>query len=242
MTHTVIWPATAPELSHDRDVESLLDRELYSETEAARLLRLAPSTLHWWLEGGERRGRSYRPVLRVEPTGSRSISWAEFIEAGLLRQYRRVHQVPLPELRKMIDILRDEWGAHPLVHQQPYVGAGRRLLVDAQEEAGLRPAYKLIAPVDGQLVLLPPAESFVEKVEWDRDLPVRWRPHTDLRSPVRIDPEIRFGRPAVGGISTEVIWEHVESDESFDEVAEEFELSADEVRWAYAYEISARAA
>jgi uncharacterized protein (DUF433 family) len=234
--------ASVTALSHHRDVESLLDRELYSEAEAARLLRLAPSTLDWWLEGGERRGRSYRPVLRIEPTGSRSVSWAEFIEAGLLRQYRRVHQVPLPELRKMIDILRERWGAHPLVHEQPYVGPGRRLLVDAQEEAGVRPAYKLVAVVGGQLVLLPPAESFVEKVEWDHDLPVRWRPHADPRSPVRIDPEVRFGRPAVRGISTEVIWEHVESDESFDEVADEFELTPDEVRWAYAYEISARAA
>ena len=74
------------------------------------------------------------------------------------------------------------------------------------------------------------------------DLPVRWRPHADPSSPVRIDPEIRFGRPAVRGISTEVVWEHVESDESLGEVADEFELTPDEVRWAYAYEISARAA
>lgn len=234
--------ATVAAMSHDRHMETVLDRDLYSETEAARLLALAPSTLHWWLEGGERRGRSYRPVLRVEPTGSRSVSWAEFIEAGLLRQYRRVHQVPLPELRKMIDILREQWGAHPLVHQQPYIGPGRRLLVEAQEEAGVRADYQLVAPVGGQLVLLPPAEAFVEKVEWDQDLPVRWRPHADPKSPVRIDPEVRFGRPAVRGISTEVVWEHVETDESFDEVADEFELTADEVRWAYAYEVSARAA
>lgn len=242
MTQHALSPTMPAQLSHDHDMESLLDRELYSEAGAARLLRLAPSTLHWWLEGGERRGRSYRPVLRVEPTGSRSVSWAEFIEAGLLRQYRQLHQVPLPELRKMIDILRERWGAHPLVHQQPYVGPGRRLLVDAQDKAGVRPAYKLVAVVSGQLVLLPPAESFVEKVEWDHDLPVRWRPHADPKSPVRIDPEVRFGRPAVLGISTEVIWEHVEADESFGEVADQFDLTPDEVRWAYAYEISARAA
>ena len=90
--------STAATIGHDRSMEDILDRELYTETEAARLLRLAPSTLHWWLEGGERRGRAYRPVLRVEPTGSRLISWAEFVEAGLLRQDRRVHQVPLPQL------------------------------------------------------------------------------------------------------------------------------------------------
>ncbi len=233
---------TARAIGHDQRVESVLDQELYSEAEAARLLRLAPSTLHWWLEGGERRGRTYRPVLRVEPTGCHAVSWAEFIEAGLLRQYRRVHQVPLPQLRRMIDILRDRWGAHPLVHEQPYLGPGRRLLVEAQDEAGVAPEYQLVAVVGGQLLLLPPAESFVEKVEWDRDVPVRWRPHADPGSPVRIDPEVRFGKPAVRGISTEVIWEHVEANESFGEVADQFDLTPDEARWAYAYETSARAA
>jgi len=35
-----------------------------------------------------------------------------------------------------------------------------------------------------------------------------WRPHDDSNSPVIIDPDQRFGRPNVSGISTEVIWEH----------------------------------
>jgi hypothetical protein len=75
---------------------TLLDREMYTEVAAARLLRVAPSTLHWWLEG---RPPRYRPVIRVEPTGSRNVTWAEFVKAGLLRSYRRDHDVPLKELR-----------------------------------------------------------------------------------------------------------------------------------------------
>ena len=31
----------------------------------------------------------YTPVIRSEPAGDRSLTWAEFVEAGLLRQYRR---------------------------------------------------------------------------------------------------------------------------------------------------------
>jgi hypothetical protein len=31
---------------------TVLDRELYDEALAARPLRVPPSTLHWWLEGG----------------------------------------------------------------------------------------------------------------------------------------------------------------------------------------------
>ena len=194
MSHST--PAT---IGHDRSMEDILERELYSEPEAARLLRLAPSTLHWWLEGGERRGRAYRPVLRVEPTGSRSVSWAEFIEAGLLRQYRRVHQMPLSQLRRMIDILRERWGAHPLLHEQPYVGPGRQLLVEAQDEAGVAPEYQLVAVVGGQLLLLPPAESFVEKVEWSRDVPVRWRPHADPNSQCAWTPKFASASPPCAG-------------------------------------------
>jgi hypothetical protein len=68
---------------------AVLDREMFSEAEAARLLRVHQSTLHWWLDGGNYRGRENRPVIRTEPKGERSVTWAEFVEAGLLREYRR---------------------------------------------------------------------------------------------------------------------------------------------------------
>ena len=67
---------------------SLLDREMFAEAEAARLLQLHQSTLHYWLEGREMRGRHYQPIIRPAATGSRIVTWAEFIEAGLLRSYR----------------------------------------------------------------------------------------------------------------------------------------------------------
>jgi hypothetical protein len=99
---------------------------MYTEAATARLLRVAPSTLHWWLEG---RPPRYRPVIRVEPTNSRNVTWAEFVEAGLLRSYRREHDVPLKELREFIDRLREEFQVpYPLADRRPYVGSGRRLL------------------------------------------------------------------------------------------------------------------
>jgi uncharacterized protein (DUF433 family) len=55
-------------------------------------------------------------------------------------------------------------------------------------------------------------------------------------------PNVRFGLPTVRGISTQVLWEHVEAGEDVDEVAEDFDLSVNDVRWALAYENSLRAA
>jgi uncharacterized protein (DUF433 family) len=220
----------------------VLQREMFSEAEAARLLRVAQSTLHYWLEGGDRRGKTYEPVIRVEPRGARSVTWAEFIEAGLLRQYRRQHNVPMAELRAFIDVMRERYSIpYPLAHERPFV-ADRQLLREAQDLSGLAAEYCLVAEARGQLLLTPPAESFVQRVEWSDDIAVAWRPHDDPRSPVRMDPRLRFGRPSIKGISTEILGEHIDAGEDLDETADSFGLAVDDVRWALAYETSLRSA
>lgn len=218
----------------------MLEREIYSEQEAARLLGLPPSTLHYWLEGGTRRGKTYKPVLRVEPTGSRWVTWAEFIEAGWLSRYRRSRGVPLPELREFISQLRDELGVpYPLAHSKPLV-SGKQLVLKAQEESGLEPDFQLVLAVGKQLLLSYPGQMFVEHVVWEDDVAVGWKPH-DVSSPVTIRPDVRFGRPAVAGISTSSIFERSDEGASRDEIAEEYGLQVADVRWALAYEEQRRA-
>jgi uncharacterized protein (DUF433 family) len=222
---------------------SVLDREMFSEAEASRILRVPQSTLHWWLNGGMYGNRNYRPVIRTEPTSGRSVTWAEFVESGLLREYRRTHKVALSELRIVIDRLRDEYGTpYPLAHHRPFVGPGRELLLEVQQEAGLDADLCLVAVANDQLLLTPAAEAFVQRVEWAEDIAVSWRPHDDPQSPVRMAPDVRFGKPAIKGISTGALWEHVESGEDLTEVAEAFGLDIVDLRWALAYENSARAA
>lgn len=221
---------------------TVLEREMYTEADAARLLRVAQSTLHYWLEGGERRGKIYRPILRVEALGTRSVTWAEFIEAGLLRQYRREHNVPMAELRAFIDLLRESMGIpYPLAHHRPFV-ADRQLLLEAQDEAELDADFCLVAVVRGQLVLTAAAQTFEERVTWEEDVAAAWRPHDDPASPVRMNPGLRFGQPAINGVSTEVLWEHDAAGEDIDEIADAFDLAPTDVKWALAYETSARAA
>ena len=86
--------------------------------------------------------------------GARPVTWAEFVEAGLLRAYRR--HVPMAELRAFIDRLRSEYGVpYPLADRRPFV-ADKQLLHDAQEAANLDAEFCLVAEVRGQLVLTPP--------------------------------------------------------------------------------------
>jgi uncharacterized protein (DUF433 family) len=222
---------------------SVLEREMFSEAEAARLLRVPQRTLNYWLEGGEVRGRTYRPIVRIEPRGGHAaVTWAEFVEAGLLREYRQTHRIPMAELRAFIGQVRSQFGVpYPLADQRPFA-SGKELLSVAQDDTGLNADLCLVATVRGQYVLTPAADSFYKRVTWEGDTAAAWRPHDDPLSPVLMRPGLRAGRPAVRGISTEILWEHEQSGETIAEVAEEYSLSDEEVRWAIAYETSARAA
>ena len=93
-----------------------------------------------------------------------------------------------------------------------------------------------------QLVLTPASQAFVDRVAWHNDIATAWRPHDEAGSPVLIDPDLRFGRPSIRGISTRALWEQEASGETVDEVGEVYGLSPSDVRWALAYENSARAA
>jgi uncharacterized protein (DUF433 family) len=222
---------------------SVLDREMFTEAAAAKLLRVSQATLNYWLEGGTYRGRQYKPVIREQPHGSRaSVTWAEFVEAGLLREYRRTHRIPMGELRAFIDQMRQKLGVpYPLAHQRPYA-SGKDLLAQAQDVAGLDADLCLVAVVRGQYVLTPAADSFYNRVTWEGDLAAAWRPHDDPHSPVLMRPGTRFGLPAVKEIRTEILWEHEQAGETVDDIADEFSLSEEDVWWALAYETSARAA
>jgi len=69
-----------------------------------------------------------------------------------------------------------------------------------------------------------------------------WRPADNEHSTAVIDPDRRFGKPTVAGISTEAVWEHACAGEDEHEITTTFELSLAGVRWALSYETARRAA
>jgi uncharacterized protein (DUF433 family) len=146
------------------------------------------------------------------------------------------------DLRDFIARLRDEMDVpYPLAHHRPFV-SGKKLVERAQRGSGLSSDFHLVTQTaDGQLMLTPPGQSFVQRVVWEGDLAKGWRPHDDRRSKVRVFPDIRFGRPSVAGVSTRAIFEESEAGASIRELAEDFEISEADARWAVAYENSAAA-
>jgi uncharacterized protein (DUF433 family) len=97
-------------------------------------------------------------------------------------------------------------------------------------------------PVSGQILLTAPADSFLQRVEFEHDEVVRIRPE-GRESPIVIDPEIRFGVATIRGIPTEAIAEQVEAGDPLEMVASDFDLDLSELVAVLNYEIrSVRAA
>lgn len=77
---------------------------------------------------------------------------------------------------------------------------------------------------------------------WEGDLATRWRPDANPESPVIFDPDIRSGKPSVGGISTQILWEQSNAGEDEQDLADMYGLKLAQVRWALSYELPLKAA
>ena len=229
---------------------TVLDRPLYAVTEAARLLEIPAATLRRWLEGFYVRGVAYPPVIRIKRTGSSDVTWAEFVEAGHLREYRQVRAVSLQKLRRFIDLAREAWGVpYPLAHFKPVVDSNGRqdllvLLKHLQDEADLDDdvqVVRLVDPYTGQLAFRQPFQAFLDKVTFSEPDGIATSMHPlgeDV--PVVIDPELAFGIPQIRGIRTETVAEAIATGESEEGVADTFSLELEEVRAAIRWELKLR--
>lgn len=221
-------------------VVSLLSAPVMTAREVARQLGMSPTTLTQWLEGGERRGQWYEPVLRAEPLGHVNMTWGEIVESQYLRAYRS--HVSMQRLRPFIREMREAFDApYPLAHDRPYLDHNRSLVVELQEKSDLPDSLLLVMSGrrKGQYLLNPLVQNdFLQRVEFDDAgdrAALRFRPH-GKGSPVVIDPEFSSGASTVRGIRTDVLSGLVSAGEQVDDVATEFGLVPADVREACAYE------
>lgn len=219
------------------NVVSILQRPVYGIVEAAGFLGLRPDRARAWLDGYERLGVRYPPVIRAESTGEDIVTWGEFVELGYLREYRR-KGVSLQRLRPVIDELRREFATpYPLATAKPYV-YGRELVLALQQKNDIPKSIAIVISSGQTIALADEAMRFFKKVEFEhpQDGDVKRLRPAGRASPVVIDPLIRFGRPSVKGVATDRLWELFDAGESVEEIAGEYEMSTEFVRAAVAYE------
>lgn len=229
------------DVGHDAEVMktrvSILERPVYGIVEAAGLLGLRPDRARAWLDGYERRGVTYPPVIRPSSTGDEIVTWGEFVELGYLREYRR-KGVPLQRLRPVIDALRSEFGTpYPLATAKPFV-YGKELVLELQEQNDIPRSIAIVVASGQTIALTEEAARFFKKVEFDPpgEGDVRRLHPAGPASPVVIDPLVRYGQPSVNGVATERLWELFDAGESVDEIADGYDMPAELVRAAVAYE------
>lgn len=113
-------------------------------------------------------------------------------------------------------------------------------MLAVQDEVRLSPELRIVrVDKNDQLLLTPPAEAFMEKVEFDQHglgAAERLYPHgRDAR--VALDPEVSFGQPTVAQrVRTDVLAELVAAGEPLASVAETYELPIEDVQAAVSYE------
>ncbi|MGI8730869.1 MAG: DUF433 domain-containing protein [Solirubrobacteraceae bacterium] len=223
-------------------VVELLTRPVYGLAQVDRILGLRSGTARRWIDGYQRGGKSYPPVVREQPTGEDVVTWGEFVETRLLSEYRDAG-VPLVRMRPAVDALRDELQTrYPLASARTWLDVrGQELVRRVQDEVGLDRQLALVVVRTGQQVMWSAqAEGFRRSVEWTGEgvtAEPRWlRPARDLQDVV-IDPLRGFGEPVVRNVRTEVIGELFRAGDSTDDIAELYELPRGIVDQALRYEL-----
>jgi uncharacterized protein (DUF433 family) len=218
---------------------SLLDRAIYSYSDVDRLVGVHAGTARRWLEGYSRKGIFYAPVLRPEATGADVVTWGEMVEARLLAEFRD-RSVPLYRMRPAIIELRREFGPYPLAHARPFLDVeGRELVRRVQDSVGLERVLQFVVVRSGQLMLTDEAERFRGAVEYDTKGAARLLRPQPATPAVVMDPQHAFGQPAIRNVRTDALAEEYRAGTSREQLAELYDLTANQVDEAIRFELIA---
>lgn len=220
-------------------VTSMLDREVYVYGEVDRLIRLPPGTAQRWINGYERGGKAYEPILRVAPRETPWVTWGEFVEARMLAEYRDRKKVPIARQRAAIEQLRVRFNMrYPLAHLRPYLSAHERDLTITGEDIGLPDVEVTIRT--GQ-ALLGDAEWLARSATLSQDdegEPVIVELPADKDFPeIVINPSRYSGQPTFVGrrVSPVTIAQMASSGERPEDLAADYGLSLRQVQDAIDY-------
>ena len=216
------------------------DQPAYGPAEAARYLRLPAATLRTWFVGRDypRAGvqATFHPLIKPACTQPLRLSFYNLIEAHVLRALRTEHGVALAELRNAVAYAQDKLHVQRLLLSADLRAHAGQVFLDRYVEL-------INLSASGQLAMRRMFEAHLQRVEWDAwQFPVRLYPYVDAthrsaERPIAIDPRVAFGRPVVQrkGISTAAIAERIDAGESVDALAEDYDLSRDEIEQAVLY-------
>ena len=230
-----------PAAVREASATDLRDNPAYTIAEAARYLKLAPATLRSWVLG--RRyptaggNGHFHPLIGLASRQPPLLSFWNLIEAHVLRSLRTEHVVPVRALRPALAY------AEKQLHLQRLL-LRKELCTDAGQVFLDRYGQLINLSASGQLAMRHVLSAYLKRVEWDEWMfPVRLCPFISAGTLTQdrlivIDPQISFGRTVVirVGISTDAIAGRGAAGEAVNDIAEDYDLSPEEVEQAVLYE------
>jgi uncharacterized protein (DUF433 family) len=220
-------------------VSTLVGTGIYPIPDAARLSRVTPRRIRYWIKGREcgPKGSSHLPGLwagQHEPIGDKlvlgflDLQEVRFVDAFLKQG------VSWSLLRRAHKVAKDRYKLdHPFCTRQ-FVTDGKYIL----EILGNSNSVELEEIAQGQRVFSNVVKPFIRDLEFsESELIARWWP-LGLKRRVVLDPARQFGRPIVAraGVPTEVLFLAVKGGSSENEVARWYEVGRRDVDDAVEFE------
>jgi len=213
----------------------------YGLAQASHHLDISAETLQSWLLG-----RSYPTAAGVQffeplvhPAGldPLRLSFTNLVEAQVLATVRRLHRVPLDDIRAAVRYVESRVRVPSPLANQDFLAGQHQLFIEAF--GGLINVGR-----GGQRAMPEILRDCLERIERDEEglarrlYPMRHRGQAPGPRVVVIDPRVSFGRPVlVGtGIPTAVLAERKQAGESIEEIAGDYGCEAPQVTQAIAWE------
>ena len=182
----------------------------------------------------------FQPLIHRSEKQPPVLSFWNLIEAHVLRSLRTDHGVSIKAVRQALTYPERTLKIKRLLLR-------KELRTDAGKVFLDRYGALIELSASGQLAMQHLLDEHLKRVEWDEwQFPVRLYPFlsieaTSAEKPIAIDPKIAFGRPVVirAGVSTAAIAERIDAREPTAEVADDYDLTVEEVEQAVLYERAA---
>ena len=220
----------------------LRNQPAYTVAEAARYLKVPAPTLRSWVIPrlrSQRAGSAQSDVLINLPQNAPAmLSFWNLIECHVLRSLRTQHGVPMGKLRKAVRCAEQEFKVKRLLLSPELRTEAGALLIE-------RYGQLVDLSASGQLAIRRMFKEHLNRVEWDENaFPVRLFASTrgsvsnsDVRT-VAISADVAFGRPVLvnGSITTAAIAKRIDAGETIDELADDYDLSPQDIESAVLFE------
>ncbi len=218
------------------------DQPAYRAAEAAAILSLPAATVKAWAFGQHytpKNGieRKFQALIAAADSKNRLVSFTNLCELHVLAVIRRRHRIDMPKVRRSLRYVSDQLGVSRALVAQDFLTNGIDLFVQKAELINVSR--------EGQTALRGELEAGLLRIDRDANGgPIRLFPYTRLSASaeqprsVALDPRIAFGRPVLlkAGVTTQVINDRFLAGDSFDEMAEDFHVSAADIAEAVRFE------